>query len=116
MRRTGPTNIQVQKLVEQLHTSTSLFWKRVGYDLQKPTRQRRVVNVYKIEKNTKDGDTIIVPGKVLSVGNLTKKVNVAAMQFSSDARAKIEQASGKVLSIEELLKQNPEGKGVKILG
>ena len=59
---------------------------------------------------------MIVPGKVLSVGELTKKVDVAALNFSSEARRKITQAKGKVLSISELLHKNPDGKNVRILG
>jgi len=53
---------------------------------------------------------------VLSVGTLNKKVDVAAMNFSDEARNKIISAQGKVLSIKELLTQNPEGKNVRILG
>lgn len=118
MKRTGPTNYQVLQLVQQLgpRARENRFWKRVVHDLQKPTRQRREVNVYKIDRYTQAGETVLVPGKVLSVGNLTKPVQVAAMSFSQGAREKIQQARGKILSIEELLRQNPEGKKVRILG
>ena len=74
------------------------------------------MNVYKIDKFARDGETVLVPGKVLSVGDLNKKVDVAAMNFSMEAKRKIEEANGKVLSIEKLLEQNPEGKKVRILG
>ncbi|PIN76884.1 50S ribosomal protein L18e [Candidatus Woesearchaeota archaeon CG10_big_fil_rev_8_21_14_0_10_36_11] len=118
VRRTGPTNNTVQELLVELRGKTheSRFWKRIVHDLNKPTRQRRTVNIYKIDKFARDGETIIVPGKVLSVGMLSKKVDVAAMNFSDEARSKIVQAKGKVLSIKELLVQNPEGKNVRILG
>ncbi len=117
-RRTGPTNYQLTVLIEELKNLArkSAFWKRVLHDIQKPTRQRRIVNLYKIDKFAKDGETIIVPGKVLSVGNLSKKVTVAAMNFSGDAKEKITSAQGKIMTIEELCKANPEGKKVKILG
>jgi len=75
-----------------------------------------VVNVYKIDKYARDGETILVPGKVLSVGNLNKKVDVAALTFSAEAKEKINQAQGRALSITELFKQNPDGKKVRILG
>ncbi len=117
-KRTGPTNVQVQTLLSELQEKAvqSRFWKRIAQDLQKPSRKRRTVNVYKINQYAKDGETIIVPGKVLSVGELTKKVNVAALTFSTEAKEKIEKASGKVLTIKELLQQNPDGKNVRILG
>ena len=118
MKRTGPSNYQVQKLLEDLEIKAreSNFWKRIVKDLKKPTRQRRTVNIYKINKAARDGETIIVPGKVLSVGELSKKVDVAALTFSTEARKKIEESKGKVMSIAELLKSNPEGKKVRILG
>jgi|SRR3989338_2157664 len=118
MRRTGPTNYQLQNLLKELEPKavSSRFWKRIVTDLKKPSRQRRTVNVYKINKVASDGDTIIVPGKVLSVGDLTKKVNVAAVTFSTEAAKKIIDARGKIMTIEELLKQNPDGKKVRILG
>lgn len=118
VRRTGPTNYQVQQTIAVLapKAQSSPLWKRVMHDMQKPTRQRRIVNLYKIDKYARDGETIIVPGKVLSIGELSKKVDVAAMQFSEGAKKKIEAAQGKALTITELFKQNPEGKKVRILG
>ncbi|MBT4539770.1 50S ribosomal protein L18e [Candidatus Woesearchaeota archaeon] len=118
VKRTGPTNYQVQLLLTSLEdkAAQSKFWKRIIHDLKKPNRQQRVVNLYKIDKYARTGETIVVPGKVLSVGNLSKKVDVAAVHFSEQAKQKIEAAQGKVLSIQELLQQNPEGKNVRILG
>ena len=118
VKRTGPTNYQVQLLLEQLKSNAlkSRFWKRVVKDLNKPSRQRRIVNLYKIEQYAQDGETILVPGKVLSVGEINKKVEVAALNFSEEAKEKILAAKGKTLSISELLTKNPEGKKVRILG
>ena len=118
VKRTGPTNYQVQELLRELETKAleSRFWKRIIKDLTKPTRQRRTVNVYKIDKFAKEGDTVIIPGKVLSVGSLSKKVEVAALSFSEEARGKIEKANGKIMTIKELFQSNPEGKNVRILG
>src|SRR3989339_2205041 len=114
VKRTGPTNYQVQLLLEQLEPKAlkSRFWKRVVKDLNKPSRQRRIVNLYKIEQYAQDGETILVPGKVLSVGEINKKVEVAALNFSAEAKEKILAAKGKALSISELLMKNPEGKKV----
>jgi large subunit ribosomal protein L18e len=100
----------------QPHTLKSKFWKRVLEEVNKPSRLRREVNLYKIEQFAQDGETILVPGKVLSVGEIKKKVDVAAMKFSTEAKEKILGAKGKVLSISELLHKNPEGKKVRILG
>ena len=118
MRPTGPTNYQLQLLLEELEPKihSSRFWKRIADDIKKPSRQRREVNLYTIEKNAQDNETIIVPGKVLSMGNLTKKVTIAALNFSSEAQRKIKDAQGKTMTIHELFRQNPDGKKIKILG
>ena len=62
------TNIQLLKLVEELKKQASVenvkVWKRLALDLEKPTRQRRIVNIYKINKYTKPEETVVVPGKV----------------------------------------------------
>jgi len=57
----------------------------------------------------------VVPGKVLGAGVLDHKVTVAAFAFSQSARERID-AVGKTLSIEELLKKNPKGTGIKLMG
>ena len=72
-------------------------------------------NIYKINKTTRDGETAIVPGKVLSEGELTKKITVAAWQFSEKAKEKINKV-GKAVSIKELIKKNPKGSKVRIIG
>jgi len=91
------------------------LWKRIATDLEKSSRKRRVVNIYKIDKYSKDGEIVIVPGKVLGTGELTKKVKVVAFNFSEEAYSKIK-SNGEALSIPELLKTNPKGKKVRILG
>ena len=88
------------------------IWKAVASELLKPTRRMREVNLEKIDRVTKANDTIVVPGKVLGKGNLNHKVNVAAFNFSESARAKI----GSPMTIHELMKKNPKGTGVKIIG
>ena len=101
--RTGPMNYQLQQLLSELDSKVqdSKFWKRVVKDLNKPARQRRTVNVYKIEKFAREGETVLVPGNVLSVGEITKKVDVAAVKFSKEAVRKITDANGKILSIQD---------------
>lgn len=118
MRKTGPTNYQAQSLLAELEgkAKKSRLWKRIAGDLKRSARQKKIVNIYKIDKSAREGETVIVPGKVLSVGEMTKKVDVAALNFSQEAKRKIEEANGKTLSIKELIRQNPEGKKVRILG
>ena len=93
MKRTGTMNPHLGKLIQELKTEAiqkkQNLWKRVASDLEKPTRQRRVVNISRIQRYAKDNETIIVPGKVLSSGEISKKVNVTALSFSDKAKQKI---------------------------
>ncbi len=118
--RTGPTNVYLQSLIQELKKASAIqkvgLWVRIADDLSASTRQRRVVNLSRINRYTKVNETVVVPGKVLGSGNLDHSVVVAAWNFSSDAKAQIEKAKGKCLSIADLIKQNPKGKDVRIIG
>ena len=112
-------NTTTQTLVQELRKTAidqqAPLWKRVAEDLERPTRQRRVVNIFKIDAYSQDGDILIVPGKVLGEGDLTKKVTVVALSFSEQALSKINK-NGKTMTIPELVKANPKASKVKILG
>jgi large subunit ribosomal protein L18e len=112
-------NEQLTELIRELKKSSIdnkvNIWKRLASDLEKSTRARRLVNIYKIDKYAKENETIVVPGKVLGSGVLTKKVTIAAYTFSDSAYKKIGE-KGSAISILELLKNNPAGKKVRILG
>lgn len=118
-RRTGPQNIELQSLIRDLKKLGSKenvsLWRRVAKDLERPTRIRRKVNLYKIDKVLRDKETAVVPGKVLSLGEYSKKNTVAAYQFSEMAKEKINK-TGKAISIQQLIKENPKGKLVRIVG
>jgi len=119
MKRTGPTNVYLKQLIESLKKKAladkTPIWRDVAEKLGKPRRKRIEVNLSDIDRNTKKDDFVVVPGIVLSSGELTKAVNVAAWKFSSSAKEKIKKSKGKTLEIEELVKENPKGTGVKIL-
>lgn len=110
---------QLTQLISELKKNSIVndvkIWKRVALDLERPTRIQRTVNIYKIEQNARPDEIIVVPGKVLGTGELTKKVKVAAYNFSDSAYKKIKE-KGEAISIQELLKINPKGKKVRILG
>ena len=119
MKRTGPTNLELRNLIEELKKKSREhevnIWKRVADDLEKPARQRRIINLYKINKFTKENETVIIPGKVLSVGDLDHNVTVAAFSFSGSALDKINKI-GRAISINKLIQEDPKGKRIRILG
>lgn len=117
MKKTGPQNPELKKLIRDLKKLSNKqkvkIWKKISKDLQKPTHKRSKVNLYKINMYIKENEIAIIPGKVLSIGNLEKNNIVAAYQFSKAAKEKL---GNKAITIQELIKQNPNGKKVRILG
>ncbi|GAG29486.1 unnamed protein product, partial [marine sediment metagenome] len=49
MKRTGPTNEHLRKLIAELKKlsieQNAAIWKRIALELERPTRQRRIVNI-----------------------------------------------------------------------
>ena len=119
-KRTGPTNPILGSLIIELKKrsigQSVGLWNRVAKDLERSTRQRRVVNLSNISRHTKENEVIVVPGKVLGTGNLNHKLTISAFSFSSGAREKIEKAGAKIIPLLELSKENPTGKRIRILG
>uniref|UniRef100_A0A7C2VB19 Large ribosomal subunit protein eL18 n=1 Tax=Ignisphaera aggregans TaxID=334771 RepID=A0A7C2VB19_9CREN len=119
MRRTGPTNYVLRKTIRLLRSYANKYnarvWRYVAELLARPARRRVVVNLSKINRHAKDGDTIVVPGKVLGAGIIDRKVTVAAVAFSQQAVLKIKASGGKVLHVLELVKENPHGTNVKVI-
>lgn len=119
VKRTGPADPHLRKLVENLKKKSfelkAPIWRDVAEKLERPRRKRVEVNLIDIERNTGEGDIVVVPGIVLGNGNLTKAVTIAAWRFSSSAKEKIEKSGSKAITIDELLGKNPKGSGVKIL-
>ena len=114
------TNPALQSLIQELKKQSNekdvMLWKDIAKRLEKPLRNWPVVNLDRIEKNIKEKETALIPGKVLSDGTITKKVSIAAWSFSEKAKEKIKKAGGKTLTINELMKNNPDGKNIRISG
>lgn len=91
------------------------IWRDLSERLTKPTRGRPVINLSRLNRHTNKGETIVVPGKVLSTGELEHKLTIAALTFSEKARDKITKAGGKTLSIEEMIKKHPKGTDVRVM-
>lgn len=104
------------ELVDTIITSKkNEKWFKVSEILASPRKNRIEKNLELINKDSKDGEIIVVPGKVLSMGEINKKVKIVAVGFSRGAKEKILKAGGKVSTIFEEIKENPDAKGVKIL-
>ncbi len=106
----------ISELKEQSRSEEKNIWKSIAQELEKPTRRRRIVNLFNLDKNTKENEIVIVPGKVLATGDITHKITIAAYSFSKSAVEKINKVNGVTLTIPELMKKNPKGSKVRIMG
>jgi len=117
IRKTNPMLIElIHELKKQSNENDIPIWKDVALRLEKSSKNWPKVNLDRISKYILENETALIPGKVLSTGNLTKKVSIAAWSFSEESREKIKKADGRCMSIEDLLKNNPKGKDIRILG
>ncbi|MCC7553444.1 MAG: 50S ribosomal protein L18e [Methanobacteriaceae archaeon] len=114
--KTNPNLVNlIKELMEKYHEEDACIWKDVAKRLQRSNRRSAEVNLSNINRFSSADDYILIPGKVLSNGDLENKVNIAALNFSTRAQEKIEQAGGKCLSINELMDSNPKGSNIKIM-
>ena len=117
LKTTNPELIGLIRLLRKAaREHKAAIWRTVAEYLARAKRRRIAVNISRINRYTKEGDEVVVPGKVLGAGLLDHPVKVAAYEFSEKARQKIIMAKGKCLSIPELIEMNPKGSNVKIIG
>ena len=112
LRKTDPNKVKlIQELYDLNVKEKAPIWKRVAKELEKSTKRMRTINIYKINKYCKKGETALIPGKVLSMGEPTD-IPIAAFKITEAARKKVKN----FMTIKELIKKNPKGNKVRILG
>jgi len=96
---------------------TILFLKKSNQELagmlSKPARKRICINLDEIDKQAKDNETIIVPGKVLGQGDIdkNKKINIIAFSFSESAKDKLKKSKIVFSTILEQIEKNKKLEG-----
>ena len=91
------------------------IWSRLAKLAIKPSA-RKIVNLTRINKITKDNDVLFVPGKVLGTGNISHKIILSSFSISATAAKKIIQTGGTIMTYSDMIKKYPTGKGVMIFG
>lgn len=116
-KKTNPNLVRlINDLKEKAREEEAPIWRDVAERLEKPSSNWAEINLSNIQRHAEEGEKIVVPGKVLGAGFLTKKVSVGSFKFSNSARKGIKEAGGESLTIRELAERNPNGSGVKIIG
>jgi large subunit ribosomal protein L18e len=105
-----------QEIIETiLAAKKKKAWLEVAGVLSGPRRNYMNINLQEINKQVKEGESIIIPGKVLSQGELNKKIKIVALGFSEAAKEKLKKSGSKISYMLEEIKSNPEAKGLKVL-
>lgn len=116
IRKTNPRMVRlIVALRRAARENQANIWSDIAERLEGPKRNHAEVNLSKIRRYAVDGETILVPGKVLGTGLIDQPVKVAAFNFSRSAASKIREANGVCMTIEELLQANPSGTRIRIL-
>jgi len=108
--KTNPEVVETLMLIKK-----NDVWNNISRYVSGPRRKYSSVSLKKIEEQSSEGDTIIIIGKVLGNGALTKKIRICAMGFSESAREKIKLSKSEAVSLSEELKKNKKAEGVKII-
>jgi len=90
-------------------------WIPVAEILSSSRRNKRGINLSEIDKQAKEKDVVVFPGKILSMGEIEKKIKVVAIGFSGKAKEKLLKAKCDTSTILEEIKKNPDAKGIKVL-
>jgi len=118
-KRVISTNIVVRRTIRELrkaaNQNNAAVWRYVADLIERPRRLRYAVNLSKINRYSRPGEVVVVPGKVLGAGSVDHAVTVAALGFSEQAVEKIRAAGGRVVHILQLVRENPRGSGVRII-
>jgi large subunit ribosomal protein L18e len=115
-QKNNETHRVVVALRKAAHAHDAAIWGSVAERIERPRHQQTPVNVAHLERLVDADEWVVVPGKVLAEGAITKAITVGAVSYSGEARAKIHAAGGKALTIAELLLAKPDGAGVRIFG
>jgi len=106
----------VKDLKQASKKNEAPIWSRLAKLAIKPSSAKRVVNLSRINKTTKDNDILFVPGKVLGTGNMSHKITLSSFSMSVTAAKKIIQTGGSIITYSDMIKKYPTGKGVIIFG
>ena len=91
-----------KELVETiLKTKKDKNWLEVARVLSGARRKKVSVNLDQINEKTKDRETLVVPGKVLSQGSVDKKIKIIALSFSKAASSKLKKAGVEFSTIKQ---------------
>ena len=105
-----------QELVETIiKAKKNANWIKIAHAISTPRRNHASINLDQINKEAQDKDVVLVPGKVLGMGSVDKKIKIVALGFSETAKQKLDKAKIHYSDIYSELKNNPDAKNIKLM-
>lgn len=112
-RKKKKTNPELVETINEAAKNTG--WMPLAKALSSSTSKHSKINLAKIDEESKAGDTIVIPGKVLSKGELTKKLKICSLSISERAKEKLKTTKSEFSTILEEIKSNSKAEGIKII-
>ena len=109
-RKTNPAIAEVTRAALK-----NTAWAKVAQMLSGPTRLYSSVNLSQIDKETKAGDTVVIIGKILAKGSLTKKLRLCALSISKSAESRLSETKSQFVPLIEEINKNPKAEGIKLI-
>jgi len=106
-RKTNP------ELVETIELAKKNKHLELAKKLSGPTRLQSKINLEQLDKL--DSKKIIVVGSVLGQGEISKRIEIAALRFSEQAKEKLKNAKIEIKTIKQELKSNKKLEGVRVI-
>ena len=120
MGTTVKANASLVRLIGELKALSrehaAPIWRDIAERLERVNRNRSEVNLSRVNRTAREGETVVVPGVLLGSGELSKPLTIATWRASAGAKAKVARSGGKVVGLRELAASNPKGSNVRIVG
>jgi len=100
-------------LVETIELAKKNNLLDLGKKLSGPTRKQVKINLEDLNK-LKERKFLVV-GKVLGKGEINKKIKIAALGFSEQAKEKLKKAGCKIFTAKQGIEKNKKLEGVKVI-
>ncbi|MFP3303913.1 MAG: uL15 family ribosomal protein [Nitrososphaeria archaeon] len=103
------------KIIKKAYRETGRALWRAVYKAGVKNASKHVVNVSKLNRIVPENAYVVVLGKVLGGGSLTKKIHVGAFSYSKAGREKINKAGGEALLIDQFIEKYKDQGGIIIV-
>ena len=90
-------------------------WLKVANIISTPKRKNIALNLRDINEKSSDGEIIVIPGKVLSDGEINKKIKISAISYTKQAYEKLKKSKIESNKLIEEITKNPNATKIKII-